>query len=176
MTLIIIPLGSAATFTYHMSKKFTNLAITVKYNVNHLPLPEYSDIYKYIFSYYRTVLKAKFVAGCSELDSKGKLHIHAHIRAPRDLLYSQFHIKTFMIYVKPITNQSGWYQYMYKDPHQILTPRDLLIHSKYQFTTVVDLLNHFATLRAPKSGGPESRKEHGAGDCDPAASNGVTGE
>lgn len=135
---------------YIMTRKiWSDLALTVKYNVNHLTTDQLSDIYKYVFAYYKLNLNVKVKAAVFELDSKNKLHVHAHISAPKDILYKEYHVKTFMVYVKPMSNQNGWYTYMYKSPYQILSSADLQVRTKVQHTDTTSLLEFITSNYTP---------------------------
>lgn len=55
-----------------------------------------------------------------ELDSKGKLHVHAHIVTDKRQSYMDWNVKYFSVRVKPMSHKIGWYKYMNKDPLMIL--------------------------------------------------------
>lgn len=103
-----------------------NYALTIKYNSNFLTNSDLEDVYKYYIYHLKKTFQLKFVAGVFELDSKQKLHLHAHVTAPAKYKYSDFKIPGFMTFIKPVTNQTGWYKYMYKSPLQILTSRSMV--------------------------------------------------
>lgn len=132
-------------------KRIQNLALTIKYNPIEIPNTELKDVYKYVMNFYIQNLSVTVKACTLELDSLQKLHLHAHITCPADIPYSSFYIRTFNIYVKKITNQNGWYSYIYKSPHEVLTPRQLIWRSPITFHSVSYLLgyvydNHIAKV------------------------------
>lgn len=150
--------------------KNSQIALTIKFNPNGYSTPDLSDIYKYVFAYYkRAIPSLRVKAAVFELDSKGKLHLHAHITAHSTVLYKEFRIPSFMVYTKPMTNQPGWYSYMYKKPYQLLTSQQLNLFSKQDFHSITDLLDHIKSehnpqeaKRADESDTPDGSRSNGS--------------
>ncbi len=101
-----------------------DIALTIKLNKNDIPNDEfepYIRIYNHYLCTIRKYHKVKIIAYVYEKDSKGKLHVHAHVQIPAKTRYTALHMGTniYNTCTKPITNRTGWYKYMYKDPYQI---------------------------------------------------------
>lgn len=105
-----------------MPKKLRQqLALTVKYNPNILSNRYLNDLYDWYFGFLKT-LNCKIIFHVRECDSKGKLHVHAHITAPHHLRYNALKMVYLHVFVKPMSNKTGWYRYMIKDSDAIINP------------------------------------------------------
>lgn len=106
--------------------RMNKYCFNLKCNYNGLSVNDLADLYKFYIYHLKKTLKIEFVTGAFELDSKEKLHLHSIIKASAEHRYSEFKMRGFMVWIKPMTNEAGWYQYMFKNPYQILRSHDMV--------------------------------------------------
>lgn len=72
-----------------------------------------------------------------ELDSKYKLHMHLHLRAKYKMIYKNFMIKGWHIYIREIRGPlKKWHEYISKEPR---TYDQLLQDRVERYSKVVDM-------------------------------------
>lgn len=96
----------------------TDLFLTVKVNNNFFAPQELKIIYEAYLYTMRSYLKVVYMV--YELDSKDKLHLHAHIRCNKKMPYKTLHFPPLHVYVKPINNLQGLYKYLNKHPYEVV--------------------------------------------------------
>lgn len=99
-----------------------NLCLSVKYLPNCFSNEQLELIYERYLRLIRD-LKVKIKYYVYELDSRGKLHFHAHILSPKRLKYRRLFLDTFHVWLEPFNDkkggEKGWYIYMRKKIHKL---------------------------------------------------------
>lgn len=119
-----------------MSSKLISTAFTLKKNVKLLDFKKVTEKdYEEVFEQWNEygVLITKFY----EFDSKGLLHVHGVIDLPKKALYKRLKPPGFHTLFKPITDLSGWEDYIRKD--QVLYNKIKMLGIEHDFPPPEDI-------------------------------------